>query len=306
MVLLSVVICTYNNAHSLKLTIEQLVPQLSNDEVELIIVNNNSSDNTDKVVNHILDSGAPIKYLIQPLQGLSHARNLGVGHAQGDYVLFTDDDAEIKSDWIATYLKKIKEYKADCLFGRIVVIWDKPQPWWYDDRYQGFFAVVNHGEESFQVEDHRYPFFGKNFCVKKTIIDELGGFDPKFGRKGDILLGGEETAVFDYLINRKKLIWYFSDLDVGHRLKEREYTEENIKKQHFACAKPIVWLTNAQAKDLWFGRSKRLLRNHIVYLIESSYGYLAALVSGEKRERFFRFLEIRRAIMVIWLWIKGI
>jgi glucosyl-dolichyl phosphate glucuronosyltransferase len=303
--IISLVLCTYNNADSLKITLDQISKQRLEDsrEIEVIVVNNNSSDHT-QAVAEAADFGS-IAYicLIEPQQGLSNARNLGVSKARGEYILFTDDDAEIGTDWVQKYLSYIKNHPADALFGKIKILWDKPQPWWYDDRYQGFFAAIDHGESTFQVKSWRHPFFGKNFCIKKSIIHEVGGFDPKLGRKGTELLGGEETAVFSYLLANQKSVWYYPDISVGHRLKDREYSVENITKQHSACAKPIIWLSRGEPGAKFFGRDVSVLKNHIIYIIEHSISYVRATLKGNVKERFYFGLELRRAVKVVIYWL---
>lgn len=303
--LISIVLCTYNNADSLKITLEQLAAQEVDNAhlIELIVVNNNSSDNTQAVIEAADIHRYAYHHYLEARQGLSHARNLGVNKARGTYILFTDDDADIPSDWAQGYLYRLQIDPVDVLFSKINIIWDRPQPWWYDERYKGFFAAIDHGDESFSVTSWRHPFFGKNFCVRKSIISEIGGFDPNLGRKGNDLLGGEETALFSYLLAQKKSIWYRPNMPVGHRLKLREYSEENIKKQHLACAKPIVWFGFDEEGARFLNRPLRLLKDHLVFILENTQAYLRATFKADKKEQFFLGLELRRSCLVIWYWL---
>lgn len=302
--LISIVLCTYNNADSLKITLEQLAAQKLDDAslIELVVINNNSTDNTQAVIEAANIHHYAYHYYVEARQGLSNARNLGVSKAAGKYILFTDDDADLPSNWAQSYLNHLQSDPVDSLFSKINIIWDRPQPWWYDERYKGFFAAIDHGDEGFAVTSWRHPFFGKNFCVRKSIIDEIGGFDPNLGRKGTELLGGEETALFSYLLAQKKSMWYQPNMPVGHRLKLREYSEDNIKKQHLACAKPIVWFGFEEAGPKFFGRPLRLLKDHLVFLLENSQGFLRAKFNADKKEQFFLKLELHRSCLVIWYW----
>jgi glucosyl-dolichyl phosphate glucuronosyltransferase len=304
--LLSLVLCTYNNADSLKITLGQLLEQKLCDpnQVEFIIINNNSSDQTQLVIENAGFGQLNYQYFIEARQGLSHARNLGVSKAKGDYILFTDDDADIPPDWIQKYINHLNQNPIDAAFGKIEIIWDKPKPWWYDERYRGFFAMIDHGSEAFAVtSSRRHPFYGKNFCVKKSIICDIGGFDPKLGRKGSSLLGSEEIALFIYLLKQKKSIWYYPDIIVGHRLKEREYTTENISNQHLACAKPIIWFSYKAAGAKIFGRNLSFLKDTSVHLLEYIIAYSKAWNHNDKKELFFLRLEIRRCIYILWYWV---
>lgn len=304
---ISVVICTYNNADSLKITIDQLMgqslkaPQL----FEFIVVDNNSKDHTNNIVKSYRSEKTPYHSIFEPRQGLSHARNTGVAAAKGEYILFTDDDAELHPDWLESYLSKIRSTHADCIFGRISVIWDQPKPWWYDDRYSGFFAVINYGDKKFIAADKKTPFFGKNFCIKKDFLIDMGGFDPELGRKGDDLIGGEEILIFNRLIERNMMVLYFPDIDVGHRLKPREYTEENIRKQYMACAKPIVQIAKTQPGKELLGRKLGVLEIHLKEILGAMHLLILSKLTGDKKESFFQRMRVMRAFKVVYLWLKN-
>lgn len=306
--LISLVLCTYNNADSLKITLAQLAAQQLDQPhlVEFIVINNNSSDHTQAVIEAADFHAFNYQFRVETRQGLSHARNLGVSLATGEYILFTDDDAEIPPHWLQGYLNHLQAKPVDSVFGKIEIIWDRPQPWWYDERYKGFFAAIDHGDEAFAVTSWRHPFFGKNFCVRKSIIGEIGGFDPNLGRKGTELLGGEETALFTYLLTQQKSIWYQPDISVGHRLKEREYSEENIKKQHIACAKPIIWFAYNEPGPQLFNRPIRILKDHLVFCLENTIAFIRALRKADKKEQFFLKLELRRSVRVIVYWLRAL
>ena len=304
---ISVVICTYNNADSLKITIDQLMSQSLTEPnlFEFIVVDNNSKDHTSSVVHSYRSESVAYYPLSEPRQGLSHARNTGITAAKGEYILFTDDDAELSNNWLESYLSKLRSTNADCIFGRISVIWDQPKPWWYDDRYRGFFAVINYGDQALKVESKSTPFFGKNFCIKKQFLIDMGGFDPELGRKGDDLIGGEEILVFNRLVEEKNTVYYFPDIDVGHRLKPREYTEDNIRKQYMACARPIVQIAKTQPGKELVGRKLGVLETHLKEIIHAMGLLIVDKLTGNKKDSFYQSMRFLRALKVISLWIKN-
>ena len=112
--IISVVICTYNNAESLAVTLNQLLNQTAQtvDDFELLIIDNNSQDNTQQVCEQFVSkSKIRAKYIFESKQGLSHARNTGVQSAVSEYLLFTDDDAELPKNWLHEYNDKIQTDK---------------------------------------------------------------------------------------------------------------------------------------------------------------------------------------------------
>ncbi|WP_062067178.1 glycosyltransferase family 2 protein [Cellvibrio sp. OA-2007] len=303
--LLSIVICTYNNSESLAITIQQILSQkISNPErVELVVINNNSSDNTNQVLENIQNTNFPFRHYFESRQGISHARNTGFENSLGAYILYTDDDAEIPQYWLERYINRILVSNPDCIFGKITVIWDMPSPWWYEDeKYQSFFAAIDYGDEEFQISDKRYPFLSKNACIRKNCLIEIGGFDPTLGRKGALLAGGEETLVFYRLVEAEKTIYYCPELTIRHRLKPREYKEENITNQYMACAKPILRIATLQPGKRFLNKPLGVLENQIKEIIYSLPMLLTAYITGNKKEFFYQSLRFRRAFLITLLW----
>jgi len=104
---LSLIICSRNRAESLKKCLKAINPkEMLEVNAELILVNNGSTDSTEKVMREFKKTaGFPVKVLNEPKEGLSKARNLGVSNAEGDVFVFTDDDCYLGK----RYLKKVKE-----------------------------------------------------------------------------------------------------------------------------------------------------------------------------------------------------
>ena len=99
---LSILICTYNREHFLKQCLDSIIEQTeqtNEKEIEVIIIDNNSSDNTKSLVESY-NSSTKISYYLENKQGLSHARNAGVQIAKGNYIAFVDDDAIIIKEWL--------------------------------------------------------------------------------------------------------------------------------------------------------------------------------------------------------------
>ena len=98
----SVIICTYNRASSLKRTLQSFIRQtIPTEEFELLVVDDGSVDNTAEVCRQMQVELPNLKYLSAGTNiGLASAANLGIESSKGDYILFTDDDCLAKEDWI--------------------------------------------------------------------------------------------------------------------------------------------------------------------------------------------------------------
>lgn len=304
---LSIVLCTYNNANSLQLTLAQLAQQQVSDAqtIEIVVVNNNSTDFTEEVVAPFLtNQNIPFRYLVESRQGLSHARNTGLHQAQGSYILFTDDDADIPAHWANRYLQIIQQLQPDCLYSRIDVIWDQPKPWWYLPEYNSYFVGLNYGDSLLHVTDIHKEFYGKNFCVRKSLLQEFGGFDPKLGRHGITMGVGDETLIYRHLVTGKKKIIYFPDATVGHRLKPREYTQANIKKLFIDGAHSHYHIARLMARKKIMDRPLRFLVDAVINLGKSLVQLPLWAVSFNKPKYYYHYLCIRKNLLHIKLWIS--
>ncbi len=305
--LLSVVLCTYNNAESLERTLKQLDEQVfsSNFLVEYIVVDNNSTDSTSSKIKKFCDTNSSFVYVFEEKQGLSHARNTGTKVAQGKYLLFTDDDAEIPNNWIQKYLEILQQHSPVCAYSKISVIWDQPKPWWYLNAFRPYFVELDYGDSILHVADIHHEFFGKNFCVLKTEIESQGGFDPKLGRMGDKLVAGEETIIYRRMIFSNKSVIYFPDAAVGHRLKPKEYTTEHIHKLFSDGAYTAYNLAKANSSRKIAGRPIGLLVHALVSTIQSTAKWLASTIQKNKPQQLLHKLIIIRSLKIVALWISA-
>ena len=130
--LLTVAICTWNRSRLLRQTLEQMrhlsIP--NGVSLELLVVNNNSSDMTEQVIKSFSRS-LPIRYLFEPKTGKSHACNCAVRNARGEYIIWTDDDVLVDPRWLASYAGAFVRYRDAVFFGGpIIPLFEgTPPPW---------------------------------------------------------------------------------------------------------------------------------------------------------------------------------
>lgn len=112
---LSLIIPAFNAEKFIVETIRCITLQLTND-VELIVVNDGSTDNTSSKVHEYFESyinSGQLKFITQPNAGVSVARNTGIAHSQGIYLGFIDADDYLMPDYIETLLSHIDNNDSD-------------------------------------------------------------------------------------------------------------------------------------------------------------------------------------------------
>lgn len=110
----SVLIPAYNCADSIKDTVRSVV-HAGLTEYEILIINDGSTDGTDVVLSELSSQYSNVIVLTKPNGGVSSARNLGISHAQGDYIIFVDADDVLDEDAYRHVAKIVRESRPDML-----------------------------------------------------------------------------------------------------------------------------------------------------------------------------------------------
>jgi glycosyltransferase involved in cell wall biosynthesis len=190
----SVIIATYNRAEELVKTLESLKGLELTEPWEVILVDNNSSDNTRDVVLERVDSfPVPLRYVMEKEQGRSAALNAGIRLAQGEILAVTDDDVRVNSDWLRNAAQALDRLDCDYLGGKALPIWGGELPDWLPNRggkHWGVIALLDYGEKPIEFNDKKVPL-GVNMIFRRECFERAGLWDNSIGRKAGTLLGQE-------------------------------------------------------------------------------------------------------------------
>jgi len=238
----SVIVCTYNRADSLKDTINALKQQNVGAEIswEIIVVDNNSKDHTKQLVQEEQKSLPRLRYLFEKEQGLSYARNLGLSSANGNILLFTDDDVLPEPNWLASILEGMEKYNADACGGYIAPIWETPPPNWLTDRFYGFLAVRIDRTDDYQLTHPDQAPFGANMAFKKEIFQHVGNFDTTRGRSANILAGGEDIEMFERVLSAHRPVFFLGSARVHHKVESFRLKKTYFRKWRLESSRNIA------------------------------------------------------------------
>ena len=197
---MTVAICTWNRAELLANTLRKFTElSLPNqDQWELIVVNNNSTDSTDEVLLSFKNK-LPLRRIFESKPGLSNARNSAVREARGDYIIWTDDDVLVDNDWLSSYIRAFTQFPDAAVFGGPVKPWFEgtPPEWLLNswDLVSCAFAVRDFGGEFIPLDSTNSCLpFGANFALR-MIEQKTFLFDPDLGVTEEKRIQGEETKV---------------------------------------------------------------------------------------------------------------
>ncbi len=189
----SIVIATYNRAPELADTLKSLARLESPQPWEVIVVDNNSTDDTRAVVESAQAAfPAPLTYAFEREQGRSAALNHAFGIARGEIIVTTDDDVRVEPDWLEQIERGFERLDCDFVGGRVQPLWGAPPPRWLPGHGGPLWAVIallDYGPDPVQF-GKRVPL-GVNMAFRRATLDRVGGFNVRIGRKAGTLLGQE-------------------------------------------------------------------------------------------------------------------
>ncbi len=214
-----VIICTFNRCEYLQKLIESLKEQtLSGDFFEILAVDNNSTDETADVIKRLQGTMLNLRYVFEPAQGLSVARNRGLKETNSALVIFIDDDACAELQWLASVLEAFGRDKGIvCVGGPVELDWQGARPSWVPKRYEPLFTSVNHGPDERYLSAGDY-LVGANIAFRREWVLKQGGFPVTLGRKGLCLLSGEEALVYRNVFANGYKAFYHPGAKVMHRV----------------------------------------------------------------------------------------
>lgn len=178
----SIIIPTYNRANLLAKAIKSVLNQTYKD-LELIIVDDCSEDNTREVVKHFQVNDLRVQYIYQENRGLSSALNKGLSIASGEYIAFLESDDE----WLPRKLEKQLKVFTKHLSVGLVTCWS--------------FRIFENGNKKKLFKTHKGIIKKENWCnffktkgiispstiiLRREVFDSVGNFDTKLKAAVDL------------------------------------------------------------------------------------------------------------------------
>lgn len=290
----SIILCTWNRSKSLRAVLDDLqtltVPP--GVEWEVLIVDNNSSDDTQAVCRtYVQMDPAKFRYFFEARQGKSFALNTGLENASGDIIAFTDDDVHFDKNWLSEIIKAFAKFDCAGFGGRIVAEWKSKKPAWYVTagpyRHAAFGAITqfDHGDEPFVL--NTAPF-GANMVFHKSAVQKNGFFRTDLGstQSSARIVLAEDTEYCRRLMQANEKIFYLPSAVVYHPVEEYRLKKKYLEAWSFHRGQSFVRVDRVPENAVcYFGIPRYFLPHALKYL-------LLWVSSLTPKRRFFYKLEL--------------
>lgn len=191
---ISIIICTWNRENSLSETLFSLNEQADCDglDVEVIVVDNNSTDNTKSVVEEKSNNWklGKLHYCFESRQGKQFALNFGIKVSTKDILAFTDDDILFPTDWLAKIYLSFTDSSLELAGGKTLLIWpESGMPSWYDNNMMAILGGVDLGDIKLSPSPDGYAPAGGNLIARRSLFDRVGNYSETHFRHMDYEFG---------------------------------------------------------------------------------------------------------------------
>lgn len=187
----TVVICTFTERRwdALVRAVASLLSQTRQPDQCVVVVDHNddlmkhASARLPKEVEVIANKGT---------RGIAGARNSGVYHARGEIIAFMDDDAEADPEWLQVMITHFQDQRVVGVGGSAKAVWPQgDRPRWFPCEFDWVVGCSYRGLPE-DIAPIRNPI-GASMALRRSLFEEVGGFDPSVGRLGRMPSGCEET-----------------------------------------------------------------------------------------------------------------
>ena len=227
---LSIVVATYNRAQSLLRTLHSVVGQTAPAEKwECVVVNNNSTDNTEALFAEFAAANPTfdLKMVTETKQGLSNARNCGIAASKGEYIAIVDDDETLEDTFAESYIEFFDAFPAAMAAGGAVkACYESARPRWMSHFTEQMIANPLDLDIAVTIFPNSRVPAGGNMAFRREVFDRVGLFNPKLGRNGQSLVGGEENDLFARLRREGELLYFVPNAAIYHHIPDSKLTDD--------------------------------------------------------------------------------
>jgi glycosyltransferase involved in cell wall biosynthesis len=248
--MISVVICTYNRADTLRRALQSLICQETDGQFsyEILVIDDGSSDGTRAVVSEIASrSQVPVRYVCEEGYGIAQARNRCVSESRGEWIAWCDDDQLAEPDWLNQLFAVACRTGADVVGSdRVLSLPDEPVV-----PLNRVTRVVL-GESIYHRESRLFSYQSLpttgNMLIRRSVLDSVGSFDTS------MVYSGEDSDLARRVLAHGFTAWSAPKAVVHHLIPPSRLSAEYFGWVSFRVGRNLAYIDNKE-----WGRAKTVL-----------------------------------------------
>ncbi|WP_443944222.1 glycosyltransferase family A protein [Pedobacter sp. AW1-32] len=235
---ISIIVCCFNSEKRLPETLGAILNlKLTDDNIEILIVDNASTDETSKLASmELANSHIPHRIIKEFRPGLNNARQAGVNHAKYEWLLFCDDDNWLDPQYLENFHLNINRFPSLSIVGCGIseaVFEIYPEEWFF--RFKYLCAIFDMGDlqEKYWVctnLSQESKICGAGMFIKKDLLSHyfLDNSLKLLGRNGKHLSSGEDSDIVLYTLKNNLTVGQFANLKIRHYIPQTRISKKYI------------------------------------------------------------------------------
>ena len=292
----SIIIPTYNRSDVIIRSLETWTTQtLCSDDFEVIVVDNNSTDNSATQINDFIKNRSNFQYLKELKPGSTNARHAGAKLAQSELLIFADDDGLFNGSCIEEIVNVYQQnIEVVAVAGKIDIAWDKTPPEWIAP-YEFMLGKLNYGNEVLVGTD--LYLNGGLFSIMKSVFEELGGFNPDL--VGDYLVGDGDTGLVIKLHQQNRLIGWTPYDSMKHlQFVDRQGAVKDMGRRFYNVGISSSYGMFRNNDFKWNVQTFKYIFNSILHLLKKQVEFL--IFAKDKRKTYFSMMQRKGELAFFW------
>lgn len=287
--------CTFNRCRDLREMLETALAQQTQGAFtfEVVVVDNNSTDQTRQTVQSFIDAGHDnVRYIFESKQGKSYALNTGLEAARGWIYTIADDDFLLPHDWLLKIFQAFRDHpEVSCVSGKVLPHWEAEPPAWLTQKHWSAIAMADYGDEPFYADAERQICLLA--CSFKTAdVRAVGGYSTALGVSKDMIGGTEDLEVLQRLWKAGRKGIYLPHIYFYHKVGASRLTKRYHRRWHTEHGRFYAIM-----RDEDFERSKSRLFDVPSHLYRQAmghaWGWLRQTLARDEAEAFWHECQLR-------------
>lgn len=292
---MTVLVCTFNRCADLRELLESVTAQKTGGAFtyEVLVVDNNSKDDTRGVVESFINRGHKnFRYLFEGRQGRSNALNTGLDAARGAIYVLADDDIILPEDYLRKIFEAFQSHpEVSFVGGKVLPRWKSEVPSWLTQRHWSAIAMSDYGANEFYTDE------ANQFCLlagsfRLADVKAVGGYHRELGVSKGSIGGTEDVDLFARLFKAGRRGMYLPNVELYHKVEPERLTKEYHRRWHTGHGRHYAVMRAAEVEE-----SRARLFDVPVHLYKqaavSTLRWMQNTLRGKSEEAFWYETQLR-------------